>query len=150
MARSPQAHERPKSLEHLLQSIKNTSPGAQTNWPYLHSTENIADLWAFLTSGRYKGEPREIAYAMAGVPDMKWRSSLDACTKQPSRLPINLPAFKDHIQRHNRKLLHSLISTGATEGNLKQLAKHCEECRRLAAKPKRLLKALEEGEPLVV
>lgn len=139
-----------KGLEHLLHTLKNVSPGAQTTWPYLHLTENIGALWKFLQSGRYKGEPRQIAYAMAGVPDMTWRSSLDACTKQPSRLHINLPAFKDHIHRQNPELLRSLVADGATAGNLRQLAKHCDECRRLAAKPGLVEKALKEGIPLIV
>lgn len=139
-----------KGLEHLVQTLKNVSPGAQTTWPYLHLTENIGELWEFLRSGRYKGEPRQIAYAMAGVPEMAWRSSLDACTKSPSRLHINPPAFKDHIRRHNPELLRTLLATGATQGHLKQLAKHCDECRRLAAKPKLVLQALKEGQALIV
>jgi hypothetical protein len=139
-----------KGLEPLLQTLKNVSPGAETIWPYLHLTENIGALWEFLQSGRYKGEPRQIAYAMAGVPEMTWRSSLDACTKHPSRLHINLPAFKDHIRRHNPELLRSLVVDGATEGNLRQLAKHCAECRRVAARPELVLRALVEGEPLIV
>jgi hypothetical protein len=144
-------HMKPrKGLEHLLQTLKNVSPGAETTWPYLHLTGNIGSLWEFLQSGRYKGEPRQIAYAMAGVPEMTWRSSLDACTKHPSRLHINLPAFKDHIRRHNPELLRSLVVDSATEGNLRQLAKHCAECRRVAARPELVLRALVEGEPLIV
>jgi hypothetical protein len=141
--------KRPKSIDDLLEAIKNASPGAQTNWPYLHLKENVGKLWKFLSSDRYTGEPRQIAYAMAGVPDMEWRSSLNACTKCPSRLPIALPAFKDHIHRHNRALLRSLVATGPTEANLRRLAKHCGECRRLAAEPKLVCEALEQGEQLV-
>jgi len=140
---------RPKSIEDLLLAIKNASPGAQTNWPYIHLTESIGVLWEFLNDKRYSGEPRQIAYAMAGVPDMTWRSSLNTCTKYPSALPINLPAFKDHIQRHNPELLRSLETTGATDQNLRKLAKHCDECRQLATQPKLVCRALEEGKPLV-
>jgi hypothetical protein len=43
-------------------------------------------LWEFLNRDRYKGEPRQIANAMAGVPEMKCRSSLDLGTKHPSLL----------------------------------------------------------------
>jgi len=79
---------------------------------------------------------------------MTWRSSLDACTKRPSRLPINPPAFQDHIRRHNRELLRALLADGPTKQNLKQLAKCCDEYRRLASKPHLVLKILKEGEPL--
>lgn len=140
---------KPKSLESLLLALKKASPGAETTWQYLHLTENIGALVEFLESGRYKGEPRQIAYAMAGVPDMTWRSSLDACTKRPSRLLINAPAFKDHIRRHNGKLLRSLITDGPTEQNLRQLAKHCDECRRLGSNPQLIVKTLKEGKPLI-
>lgn len=139
---------RPKSSAHLEQAIKVASPGAETTWPYLHLTRNIRELWDYLKSGRYKGEPRQIANAMAGVPDMTWRSALDACTKHPSRLPINPPAFKDHIRRYNPELLRALIADGPTKQNMKQLAKHCDECRRLASKPQLMLRTLKEGEPL--
>jgi hypothetical protein len=139
----------PKSINDLLEAIRKASPGAQTIWPYIHLIENIGALWEFLNDKRYTGEPRQIAYAMAGVPDMKWRSSLNTCTKYPSGLPIHPSAFKDHIHRHNPDLLHSLVATGATESNLGRLAKHCDECSRLSTEPKRVLEALEAGEPLI-
>ncbi|MBS1799669.1 MAG: hypothetical protein JSS95_07580 [Acidobacteria bacterium] len=59
-----------ESIHHLLDALKRASPGALTNWPYLHLKENIGKLWEFLHDGRCKGEPRQIAYAMAGVPEM--------------------------------------------------------------------------------
>jgi hypothetical protein len=142
--------KRPKNLEHLLQVFKKVSPGAQTNWPYLHVTENIGALWEFLKSGRYKGEPRQIAYALAGVPEMSWRSSFDYCTKNPSQQHINLPAFVDHIRRHNPKCLRDLEANGVTEENRKLLGRCCMECHRLASKPKLIVRALQEGKPLIV
>jgi hypothetical protein len=141
--------KRPKSLESLLQTIKDVSPGAQTSWPYLHLTENIGTLWEFLQSGRYTGEPRQIAYAMAGVPLMAWRSSLDSCTKNPSRLHINFPAFTDHIRVHDSDLLRALVADGPTKSNIKKLAGLSDECRWLAAKPERVARAIAEGIPLI-
>ncbi len=83
-ARLKSAMDEPGSLERLLAEIKLASPGAEGTWRYRHLTEHIAILWEFLNSGRYSGETRQIADAMAGVPEMKWRSSLDLGTKTPS------------------------------------------------------------------
>jgi hypothetical protein len=98
-----------------------------------------------LQSGRYTGEPRQIAYAIAGVPELAWRTSLDRGTKNPSSLRITLPAFADHIRRHNPKCLKALIRTGTTPETLRLLRSCCEECRRLAAKPERVRRALQIG-----
>jgi len=141
--------KRRKSIGSLLQAIKEASPGAVSNWPYCHLTENIGALWEFLQSGRYKGEPRQIAYALAGVPEVTWRSSLDYCTKNPSRLHIALPAFMDHIRRHNDLCLKSLLQDGATPENLRRLRRCCAECRHLAEKPERVVEALQEGKALM-
>jgi hypothetical protein len=74
----------PRSLTHLVQAIDSASPGAQAMWEYQQLTEQIGPLWEFLESGRYKGKPLQIANAIAGVPEMTWRSSLDRGTKYTS------------------------------------------------------------------
>jgi|GEM_PF-3594373 len=141
--------KRRKSIESLLQAVQAASPGAEHTWPYHQLIEHVGVLWEFLESGRYKGEPRQIAYAMAGVPEITWRSSLDYCTKNPSPLHITLPAFRDHIRRHRPPCLQSLLKDGITPENLKSLRNCCDECRRFAAKPERVVRALKEGEPLI-
>ena len=78
----------PKSLEYLLLVIERASPGAQGMWAHRQLKENLDMLWKFLNSGRYKGEPRQIANAMAGVPKIMWRTSLDVGTKHPSTLAV--------------------------------------------------------------
>src|SRR5260370_36983291 len=86
--------KRRKSMESLLQALKNASPGAESNGPYLHLTEHIGALWEFLQSGRYKGEPRQIAYAMAGGPEKTLGSLFESCTKKTSPVhifPLRLP-----------------------------------------------------------
>ena len=77
---------KPDSLEHLLRIIDSASPGAKGAWAYQHLTENIGTLWTFLMSGRYTGQPIQIANAIAGVPELSWRSSLDRGSKIPNPL----------------------------------------------------------------
>ena len=71
----------PENLEHLLRTIDSASPGAKRAWTYQHLAENIGTLWTFLMSGRYTGQPIQIANAIAGVPELSWRSSLDRGSK---------------------------------------------------------------------
>jgi len=134
-----------RSLENLLQTLKSASPGASDVWAYRQLTEHIGILWQFLQSGRYKGEPRQIAYAMAGLPQLTWRSSLDYCNRNPSPLPINLAAFADHIRRHSPKCFDALQTDGPTPQNLRLLRTCCEDCRRLATRPDRVSRALQVG-----
>lgn len=49
--------------------------------------------------------------------------------------------------KQNPELLRALLTEGATEKNLRKLTKHCDECRRLAAKPKLVCQALKESGP---
>jgi len=76
----------PENLEHLLRIIDSASPGAKRAWTYQHLAENIGTLWTFLMSGRYTGQPIQIANAIAGVPELSWRSSLDRGSKILSSL----------------------------------------------------------------
>jgi hypothetical protein len=139
------------SIERLLATIMRACPGAESNDGYIQLTKHIGDLREFLKSGRYIGEPRQIAYALAGRPEMKWRSSsFDYCTKNPSPQPINLPAFVDHIRRRNPNCLKSLLVDGVTDENRKLLKSYCVECRRLAAKPEWIKRALQEGKPSIL
>jgi hypothetical protein len=46
------------------------------------------ELWAFVRSDRYSGRSEQVAWAIAGVPELKPRSSYDRCSKLP---PVELP-----------------------------------------------------------
>lgn len=136
------AFDKRESRESILLALAEASPGGEDTWPYRNLTNHIAQLWEFLNSGRYRGEPRNIAYAMAGLPELKWRSSLDWGMKNPSPLHIAPAAFADHIRRHNPACWSVLASHGVTQDTLKLLRKCCAECKRLATKPERVQKAL--------
>jgi hypothetical protein len=136
--------------EKLLATINRACPGAESTDGYIQLTKHIAALQEFLRSGRYKGEPRQIAYALAGLPEMAWRSSFDYCTKNPSSNQIRPEAFLDHIRRHNPNCYRDMLDKGATEENRKLLSRCCAECRRLASNPKWIARVFEDGKPLAV
>jgi len=56
-------------------------------------------LWTFLHSGRFHGDPRQIANAVAGIPRLSWRRSLDICNRHPSRLVIHQRAWFAYLER---------------------------------------------------
>jgi len=141
--------KRRTALEQLLKTIKLACPGAESTEGYIKMTEHVGDLWEFLKSGRYKSEPRQIAYALAGVPEMTWRSSLDYCTKNPSQLHIRPEAFLDHVRRRNPKCHRDLLANGVTDQNRKLLSRCCIECHRLATIPECIQRVLQDGKPMI-
>lgn len=58
-------------------------------------------LSEFLSSGRYRGDPRQIANAMAGVDTLSWRRSLDLCSAPDNRctLMVHERAWRDLMRR---------------------------------------------------
>ena len=66
------------------EALKDASPGGEDTRAHRQLTQHTGRLWEFLHSGRYTGDPRQIAYAMAGVPKLAWRTSLDRGVKAPS------------------------------------------------------------------
>lgn len=114
-----------KGKKSLWRALANASPGAESTSAYCQLTEHIEALQEFLQSGRYKREPRQIAYAMAGLPKQAWRTSFDYGTKNPSPLRITLSAFVDHIRRHNPKCWRALQAEGANAEPLPRAVLRC-------------------------
>lgn len=134
---------RRKSAKSFLKTLADASPGAEAAWPYQQLKGHVHALQEFMRSGRYRGEPRQLAYAMAGLPELSWRSSLDYGTKHPSSLRICLPTFADHIRRHNPRCLEAFEREGVNEVTVKLLRPCCEDCRKLSWKANRVRDALK-------
>jgi hypothetical protein len=58
------------------------------------------ELGKFLRSGRFHGNPRNLAAAMAGLPELSWKRSFDICTKHPYKGGQMLQAYWDHMRRN--------------------------------------------------
>lgn len=65
-------------------------------------------LWSFLKSGRFHGNPRNLAGAMAGLPELSWKRSLDISQKHALNTPLEPPAWRDHLMRHFPKRFREL------------------------------------------
>jgi len=68
--------------------------------PFYHSPEQFETaLGAFLKSGRYRGNPRNLAAAMAGLPEVSWKRSFDICIQHPYKTGFAIQAYWDYMER---------------------------------------------------
>ena len=73
-------------------------------------------LAVFLTEhqDRFAGDPRQIANAMAGCPEIRFWTSLKRCQQRPSQVGIHPRAIKSYIQRKHPKLFKKLSENTST------------------------------------
>ena len=73
-------------------------------------------LAVFLTEhqDRFAGDPRQIANAMAGCPEIRFWTSLKRCQQRPSQVGIHPRAIKSYIQRKHPKLYKKLSENPST------------------------------------
>jgi hypothetical protein len=68
--------------------------------PFYDDPERFTDeLWKFLRSKRFGGNPRNLAGAMAGLPELSWKRSLDLAQQNPMTIPLHTHAWRDHLLR---------------------------------------------------
>ncbi len=91
-----------KNSDHALAAIH----AARERVPYVMQSSFYRDpekckdqLWEFLESGRLAGNPRNLAGAMAGLPELSWKRSLDICQQNPSHFPLAQQAWPDFMRR---------------------------------------------------
>jgi hypothetical protein len=82
-------------------------------------------IWKFVRSGRFHGSLRNLANAMAGVPEMSWKRSFDLCTANPPNPPIAMHhrAYRDFLHRNFPERLRELESAHTPDEVAKILAK---------------------------
>ena len=87
--------------------------------------ECAGQLWSFLHSGRFHGNLRNVANAMAGVPEMSWKRSFDLCVANPPNpaIPMHYRAYRDFLSRNFPERLRELDSAHTPEEVATILAK---------------------------
>jgi hypothetical protein len=119
--------------------------------PILGEAEKYAEqLWSFLKSGRFHKNLRNLANAMAGVPEMSWKRSFDLCTQKPPkpRIPLHPRVYRNFLHRNYPERLHELESAQTTEEVSKTLAKSRSkdpDYLKLRANPELVLRWLQDG-----
>ncbi len=86
-------------------------------------------LWEFLKSGKFCGNPVNLAGAMAGLPELSWRRSLDISQKNPTKQLPHLAAWRDHLRRNFPIRLRELMRAKSLEQVREVMAKTSTEDR---------------------
>lgn len=77
--------------------------------------ENIDQLMEFLNCKEWNGDPRLAASAMAGVPDIRWTTSLRKCRGIPTDRAIGVRALRDYLHRNFPDIFLALLRTKTPE-----------------------------------
>lgn len=98
---------KPKSLLRVLEKIsaqKLTSYAQAAG----HLTRHFEPFLKFLASDRFRRDPRQIANALAGVPQVGLWRSLKLSQSRPSNYPIGARAMRAYIRRKHPVLFRRL------------------------------------------
>ncbi len=115
-----------------------------------HLKSHAKELRSFLHSCEYTGDPRQIANAMAGLPEYTWTTSLKLCRRSPSDLVIHKRALRDYLQRkYSRTFLRLLRARTVEEVEraMKSRRTNDPEFRWLVEDPAAVVEAMEMGRP---
>ena len=69
--------------------------------PFYQSPERHEEaLWGFLQSDRFHENPRSLAAALSGLPELSCKRAFDICSAHPSKLPLTVEAYWDYLRRN--------------------------------------------------
>jgi hypothetical protein len=118
---------------------------------YEYAEEFEIPLWEFLKSRRFHGNPRNLAGAMAGLPELSWKRSFDICAENPYTAPFRPEAIRDHMQRKFPDRLRELRPGMSKEEVLVVLARTRSKdptYELLKEHPEEVLEWLKAGRPI--
>lgn len=100
---------KPKSLLRILEAVsaEKMSSYAQAA---KHLVKNFDYVLKFLASDRFRRDPRQIANALAGVPQVGLWRSLKLCQSRPTSNPIGQRAMKAYLKRKHPVLYRRLAA----------------------------------------
>jgi hypothetical protein len=101
-----------KNCDHALAAVlaaKERVPFVMQASFYRFPEEYKEQLWEFLKSGRLSGNPRNLAGAAAGLPELSWKRSLDICQQNPCQFPLAQQAWRDFMHRKFPVRLRELL-----------------------------------------
>jgi hypothetical protein len=105
---------------------------------------NVVPLHEYLTSKSNTGEPRRMAYVLAGLSGgLTWRYSLERCRKNPSSKDIGFRAMREHIQRCHPAWYRDLTAESSQAKAIAKIPRNCPECERFKKRPDQIIQALQ-------
>jgi hypothetical protein len=146
LRKAKNSHE---AIAAIIKAATGMSVGPQS--PFYRDAEKFeAALWRFLKSGRFHGNPRNLAGAMAGLPELSWKRSFDRCSGHPCKIPVAIEAYWDYMRRHFPDRLREL-QIAKTEERVKAVLKksrtHDPVYLCLKKNPGKALDWLKAGKP---
>jgi hypothetical protein len=82
-----------KDADYLTMLLNEKLPNRGGDVVFQNLLKNCTTFWKFVTSDRYNHTPRQAACAMAGVPEMSVRTSLDRCAPLLSKIDTTRMRF---------------------------------------------------------
>jgi hypothetical protein len=92
-----------KGLKKVLSSITGQMQG-RYRFPSIHLLRHLSKVLEFLSTDRFRRDPRQIANAFAGVPKIGVWRSLKICQESPSNRVIGNRAIRSYIRRKHPEL----------------------------------------------
>lgn len=74
----------------------------------LRVVRNLDALWAFLKHKRFRDDPLQLANAMAGVPEIAWKTSLNRCAGKETVTALHPHAWRSHLAREMPDVLRGI------------------------------------------
>jgi hypothetical protein len=142
-----------RNAEDLHASLKRArGSGTHPFQPlFYHQPEKyLQQLWAFLCSDRYHGNPRDIAGAMAGMPELSWKRSFDICGGHKCATFKHPRAYRDYLKKKFPQRFRELLAAKNAEeviGILKRSRTKDQHYLALSQNSARVLTWLEAGLP---
>jgi hypothetical protein len=100
---------KPKSLLRVLEKISAQKLSSYSQAAG-HLTRHFEPFLKFLASDRFRRDPRQIANALAGVPQVGLWRSLKLSQSRPSKYPIGTRAMRAYIRRKHPVLFRRLAA----------------------------------------
>ncbi len=101
----PMCSPRPngEGLKRVLESIPGQALG-RYEFPAKHLLVHLSQVLEFVLGDRFRGDPRQIANAFAGFPNVSVWTSLKLCQGRPFDNPIGNRAIRAYVRRKHREL----------------------------------------------
>jgi hypothetical protein len=140
-----------RAIAALIEAKRDGIPGVFQPPFYDEPEEFVEALGKFLESGRFHGNPRTLAAAMAGLPEQGWKRSFDICSAQPYKTGYALQVYRDYMRRNFPDRLRELDKAG-TEEEIKMVLtrsrSHDPVYLHLKENPGKVKEWLEAGKPI--
>jgi hypothetical protein len=112
--------------------------------------DRLPALMDFIRSRDYTGDPRQIAAALAGVPELAWATSQRRCRKIPCDTAIGIRALRDYLRRNFPASHAKLLNAKDTDSVVRAMVETRTNDREflwMSENPEFALHVMEQGCP---